>query len=279
MLRTALKPRWLALLALVVAIIATFTMLGLWQMDVARSSTAQDAAREAAARPAVPLTQVARPHSALTADAVGRTVTASGRYQPGGQLYVTPRRLGDRTGVWVVTPLRVDDTGAVIPVLRGFASAVEQAPAAPDGPVRIVGMLAPSESPPDRPVALPPGQMAKLDLSVLVNQWPGDLYNGFVFLTEQSPPAAATTQLTLVPPPVLGSGGVAWRNLAYALQWWLFAAFAVYMWWRMVRDDHASSLAEATPAAPVDGDPPGTASAPTQLTSSPSAHQEKGVRT
>jgi hypothetical protein len=29
-----------------------------------------------------------------------------------------------------------------------------------------------------------------------------------------------------------------WRNLAYAVQWWLFAAFGVFMWWRVVRDDH-----------------------------------------
>jgi ABC-type nickel/cobalt efflux system permease component RcnA len=33
-------------------------------------------------------------------------------------------------------------------------------------------------------------------------------------------------------------GGLSWRNLAYALQWWVFALFAAYMWWRMVRDDY-----------------------------------------
>ena len=26
------------------------------------------------------------------------------------------------------------------------------------------------------------------------------------------------------------------RNLAYALQWWVFAAFAVFMWWRVCAD-------------------------------------------
>ena len=26
-----------------------------------------------------------------------------------------------------------------------------------------------------------------------------------------------------------------WRNLAYALQWWLFAAAAVFFWWPVLR--------------------------------------------
>ena len=27
-----------------------------------------------------------------------------------------------------------------------------------------------------------------------------------------------------------------WRNIAYAIEWWLFAAFALFLWWRFVRD-------------------------------------------
>ena len=40
-----------------------------------------------------------------------------------------------------------------------------------------------------------------------------------------------------VPPPDLPSG-LTLRNAAYALQWWVFAAFGLWMWWKMVRDDH-----------------------------------------
>ncbi|MFL6151663.1 MAG: hypothetical protein ACJ72B_04710, partial [Ornithinibacter sp.] len=41
---------------------------------------------------------------------------------------------------------------------------------------------------------------------------------------------------TLVPTPV-GDTGVQWRNAAYAVQWWIFAAFTLWMWARMVRDE------------------------------------------
>jgi cytochrome oxidase assembly protein ShyY1 len=39
-----------------------------------------------------------------------------------------------------------------------------------------------------------------------------------------------------VPPPEV-TGGIKWRNAAYALQWWVFAAFAAFMWVKMVRED------------------------------------------
>ncbi len=71
----------------------------------------------------------------------------------------------------------------------------------------------------------------------------GDLYNAFAFaVTERSGgsagPETAADGLTRVPPPPIGETGLSWRNAAYALQWWIFAAFAAYMWFRMVRDDH-----------------------------------------
>lgn len=275
-LRTVLKPRWLALLALVVAVIWLFTLLGLWQLDVARSSAAEDAARDRTSRPVVALDEVAHPHEPLTAEAVGSTVHAAGVYDPDGEVLLTGRRLGDRTGYWVATPLVVTGTGAVIPVVRGFVSDPEAARPVPSGQVQVTGMLAPGESPPDERVPLPAGQLQKLDLSVLVNQRTEAMYTGFVFLTEQSPPPA-NGAVTMFPPPSLGTDGIAWRNLAYAVQWWLFAAFAVYMWWRMVREDHRRSHGHRDPPASPGGPPspepagpvPSTSLRPTVATSTP----------
>jgi hypothetical protein len=31
------------------------------------------------------------------------------------------------------------------------------------------------------------------------------------------------------------------RNLAYGIQWWIFAGFAVFMWWRMLRAEATRS--------------------------------------
>ena len=45
MLRTALKPRWLGLLALVVVVMVAFSMLGLWQLNVARDKGRAEAVK------------------------------------------------------------------------------------------------------------------------------------------------------------------------------------------------------------------------------------------
>jgi hypothetical protein len=75
----------------------------------------------------------------------------------------------------------------------------------------------------------------------LVNRWPGDLYNAFVFAQGERQVATRAavvpgTGLERVPPPAV-TGGIKWRNAAYALQWWVFAAFAAFMWVKMVRED------------------------------------------
>jgi cytochrome oxidase assembly protein ShyY1 len=150
------------------------------------------------------------------------------------------------SGYWVVTPLVVRSTGARIAVVRGFVTDPGQAVVPrPAAEVTVSGTLASGESPTSEHAgpALPDGQLAFLDLSLLVNRWPGDLYNAFVFATDERPDvtSVAAPAMQRVPPPALVGGGLMWRNAAYALQWWLFALFAGYMWLRMVRDDYLDS--------------------------------------
>lgn len=256
MLRTALKPHWLALLGVVLAVIVSFTLLGLWQLDVARDTSDQEQRDRLATMPPVALVEVLAPHSVMSAENVGRTVTVSGRYVGAEQVLITPRLLDGRRGSWVLTPLVVEGSGAKLAIIRGFVDDPSRAGTPPAGVVSLTGMLSPPESAPDDPVVLPAGQRQTVDLADLVNIWPGDLYNAMLFPTAQTPPAAATP--THVPPPDPNPGGIAWRNLAYAMQWWFFAAFALYMWWRMVRDDAEVDRAAARLAAagPPDPDSP-----------------------
>ena len=249
MLRTALKPRWLGLFAFVVAVMVGFGMLGLWQLNVARDEGRAAQVRAAPTLPVADVDAVLTPHSAFPHDALGRRITATGRYDGSAQVLVTPRLLGGRRGYWVVTPLVVRSTGARIAVVRGFVVDAAQA-AVPDAAteVTVSGTLSPGESaagsePSD--TALPDGQLVAVDLALLVNRWPGALYNAFVFATTEAPDvtSVATPALERVPPPVVEGGGLVWRNAAYALQWWVFAIFAAYMWWRMVRDDYETGKA------------------------------------
>jgi surfeit locus 1 family protein len=256
-LRTALKPRWLGLFALVVAVMASFGMLGLWQLNVARDKGRAQDVSAAPTRPVADIAAVLTPHGPFPQDGTGRRITATGRYDGSEQVLVTPRLLRGELGYWVVTPLVVRSTGARIAVVRGFVTDPAQA-VAPDAAteVTVSGALAPGESPPDEnlPVdlSLPYGQMATLDLSILVNRWPGTLYNAFVFATAEQPDVTSVTAPAVqrVPPPALVGGGLAWLNAGYALQWWVFALFAAYMWWRMVRDDYEDNDYDARASAP-----------------------------
>jgi surfeit locus 1 family protein len=257
-LRTAVKPRWLGLFAFVLAVMVSFGMLGLWQLNVARDKGRAEAVRAAPTQPVADVAAVLVPHGSFPQDGEGRRITATGRYDGSAQVLVAPRVLQGKSGYWVVTPLVVHSTGARIAVVRGFVTSPAQA-VAPDvaTDVTVSGTLAPGESPAADTAhaakALPDGQLAALDLSLLVNRWPGVLYNAFVFASAEEPDltSVASPAVSRVPPPAPASGALSWRNAAYALQWWVFALFAAYMWWRMVREDYETGRNETGEATNV----------------------------
>jgi hypothetical protein len=76
----------------------------------------------------------------------------------------------------------------------------------------------------------------------LLQRTRADLYSGYVLLES---PAAARSGLEAVSPSSLPkpSAFTALRNLFYAVQWWLFGCFAVYLWWRWTRDELAARIA------------------------------------
>ena len=253
MLRTATKPRNLALLAVAVLVIVAFVQLGRWQLGVAEDEALRESLEQARSQQPVAVETVLRPHSDFPGELSTRPVTATGEFGT-DQVVVANRRLDGRTGFWLVAPLRVASTGATLPVLRGFVTSPSHLPPVPSGTVTVTGGLAPPESP-YAGQAPPEGQLGSVDTSVLVGRWPGDLYNAFVFQQEESPAATAATlgPMERVPTPS-GETGFKWRNAAYAFQWWAFALFALYMWWRIVRDEKRDDDEAAAEALGASGD-------------------------
>ena len=245
-LRGLLSPRWVGLFAVMLAVVAVCTLLGLWQLGVARDEGRKQAVAAAAQLARAPLQQVTRPHSAFEAEFSNRPVSATGTYDDARTILVVDRRLGDRVGSWVVTPL-VTASGTVA-VLRGFVDGLPaSAPAAPSGVVTVAGSLGPAESP-RAGAPLPAQQRRSIDLAALVNEWPGDLYNVIVLASTEtesgSSAPVATAGLTRVPPPELDAP-LNLRNAAYAVQWWAFGLFAIWMWWKMFRAEQQSDAAPA----------------------------------
>jgi cytochrome oxidase assembly protein ShyY1 len=235
--RELLARRWLPWHAALVVALVSFILLGRWQLDSYESSGRADQAGQG--RPAVPLTDVTSPGGRLGAGDAARKVTATGRYDEANQLLVPGRRLHGEDGYLVVTPLQTA-TGVVV-VNRGWVlTAGGPRTHAPQGVVRVTGVLQPSESEGDSGaesvVGLPEGQIPYIATARLLNALPyadSEIYDGYVVLTSQRPRAAS--QPEVVPARDLDRGVAPWRNLAYALQWWFFAGAAVFFWWSVIR--------------------------------------------
>lgn len=238
--RTALSPRWSALLLLALAIAGTMSVLGVWQLDVYRSKTAEATAKQALAAP-IPLQQLFSVDEGLPAKAVGRRVTVAGTWGPAAdQVFIADRRNGSQDGFWVVSPVKLDN-GAVM-VVRGWVASVDDpAATAPSGPVQLTGSVVASEAADSSGDAARGRVLSSLRIPTLVHMVSYRLYDAFVVQTSLeagSVPAPAPTAVTPPAPPTDHAG---LRNVAYAFQWWIFAAFTLWMWGRMVLDAHRGS--------------------------------------
>jgi cytochrome oxidase assembly protein ShyY1 len=248
-LRTALRPRWLALLVVVLLAASAMAGLGRWQLDRAREhgrAPVERAERAQQRATPKPLAQVLGPRQTFPKGAVNVRVTVTGSWDGARRLLIPNRKLGGRSGFWVLVPLRLAD-GSAVPVVRGWvASTSDQAAAGPvsrEDDVQVIGFLQPSEPSvaraPGQGSGLPADQLDRIAAADLVNRWPYPLVTGFIVLQTQTPATGAAP--SPVPPPVPDSG-LDLLNVFYALQWWLFACLGLFFWWRLVRDDHLGRL-------------------------------------
>ncbi len=233
---TARTPRWIAALLLSLAIAAAFAALGQWQLD---RSIENVQVVEIDTETAVPLTQIAEPGSGVTDAQQGRTVIVSGEFVPGDFVVLTARSNGDdERGTWLVGHL-VTDEGVSLAVALGWSS--DGDPTASDlERTEWVGRYLPTEEP--QSSDFEEGQRSALAVAELVNLWaePGPVYGGYLVLTEplsglepieaNAPEREVTLNLL---------------NAFYAIEWVLFAGFAIYLWYRLVRDAVERAEAEA----------------------------------
>jgi cytochrome oxidase assembly protein ShyY1 len=240
--RRALAPRYWAGHLLAVVAVAVCVLLGRWQLGVWHDHR-DDSAAQVTREDPVPLDDVLGPDAAFPASGVGRPVVVEGRWDPEHTVYVADRARNGRTGVWVVTPV-VASTGSAIPVLRGWTTSPEAAPAAPDGRAALVGLLQPSEDTGAGESANHGDVVPELSTTALLPRASYDLYSGYAVATDRDLPSgdpAETGMSGLAPvtpahlPGADASSGL--RNLLYALQWWIFGAFAAFVWWRWLQED------------------------------------------
>lgn len=236
--RVARSPRMLGLLAVLLAAAVVCGLLGAWQLDRARTrSAAAQEQRQAqmAAAEAVPLADVLAPQTAFDGDLVGRKVSVTGTFEA-DQLLVSGRAHDDVAGALVLTPLRVAGTGAVLPVVRGWVPSGAAPDAAPAGQVSLVGYLQAGES---AGAGLAGTTTDAISPAELLHVWAGPIYTGYLVLATSDPPqpAEAAGGPAVLGPPRLADTGPNLQNVLYALEWFVFGGFAVFLWWRTVLDE------------------------------------------
>ncbi|WNI16371.1 SURF1 family protein [Actinacidiphila sp. ITFR-21] len=238
---------WLAVSVFALLAIPFCVFMGSWQLSrfevrVDQHKSAQHDQRRTAAEAPVPLNEVLPDtRTALAGDDSGRIVTATGRYDTGHQFLVPGRTLDDHNGFYVLTPLRVAGGGA-LPVVRGWlpgdASAAQRSgtvPAAPAGQVTVVGAAQYPETTDTGEVRtglLPAGQLGMISAASLVNVLPYPVYGGWITASHPASPLQAVPPAA---PPNSGLDLKAFQNLGYTGQWFVFAGFVVFMWFRLVR--------------------------------------------
>ncbi|MFG2847795.1 SURF1 family protein [Kitasatospora sp. NPDC048296] len=259
MYRFLLTPRWLSGTALAMAAVAVCVWLGTWQLGrfedrvTVHQETKQSLTASSDTKPIDDLLTQASPQ--VTTQTVGKPVTVTGSYDTEHQLLVPNRMLGDKQGYYVLTPLRTAD-GHAVAVVRGWmpgapSGAVAEAP--PTGPVTVIGRLQANEAVGSNGAVaggLPAGQLGMINRASLLNVLEYDgWYDGWV-AADQVP-----TGLTAVPTvqPQGGDGLTlrAFQNLGYTLEWFVFAGFVVFMWFRLLRREVEAEQDRALGLDPV----------------------------
>lgn len=250
------RPRWILALLLALVVAGVFAWLGRWQMQHAVTVDTDNS--ELSEVPRV-ITDVTGPGEPVTDQSAGMVLTFDGTFVDGDFLVVDQRTNHGEVGAWVTGHAVVDDGGGHLPVAIGWAPSVSEAERAiaklesggslSTTQLHVVGRYMPSDAPVVPKADEDLQQITTMVPAQLINLWApfdGAAYAGFL-VTHATPgdgsdPFWAETLSALELDPIesvapLPVETINWLNLFYAAEWVVFAGFAIFFWFRLVRDD------------------------------------------
>jgi len=228
---------------LCLAIAGGFAALGQWQLSRSFDAGAAPVEQTETERP---LSVVGEPQHPVAADTTGQLVSFEAEFVANDYVVLSDRINLSGPGFWVVGHAIVD-TGASIAIALGWAETADDAADAiaelqQDPPPRAIeGRYLPTESPQE--TDFENGQRSVLAVPELVNVWsvpPDGVYGGYVVASKapagldeiDSPRPISEVSLNLL-------------NVFYAIEWVIFAGFAIFLWYRLVRDALEEETEEA----------------------------------
>lgn len=194
MLRVALRPKFLGLLALMATATLVCGLLANWQFE--RATRALDARDETTSAAPVPIEELMDAHEPVTNAVQGRLASFTGEFVPSEQVLVPGREIDGHDAAVVVTNARITEgplRGTSIPVARGYTTAPssewDTLPEPPTGSHKIVVRLEASEEARGTVRREGDGGVATvgtLSSTLLVNVWEGPMLAGYGALTNEA---------------------------------------------------------------------------------------------
>lgn len=244
------RPQWILALVFALVVAGVFAWLGQWQMSNAIRTDADPVVDTEVVRP---LAEAASTGSGVTELGAGAIVEVRGAFVPGDSRTLSPRQNDGVSGTWVVghfvTEAPEAEAGAHLAVAIGWApdeAAAERAldeldadPAFAESRL-LEGRFMPPDGPKIPDHAADPQTLQSMMPAHLANLWTGvdaPVYAGYLVLHDgagAAPLLGALDAIDSVPP--LPPETVNWLNVFYAIEWVVFAGFAVFFWFRLTRD-------------------------------------------
>jgi surfeit locus 1 family protein len=239
--QVARRPKWIAALVLALVVAGVFAALGQWQLE---RSIAEATVVERDTENSVPLESIALPQQVVTSDASGRMVWVSCDFVPQDDVVVSPRVTSDGTGLWLIRHCKTE-SGASLAVALGWSLDPIVASEIPSPASPISGRYVPTESPQQSDFR--DGERSAVAVPELLNLWaePGPVYGGY--LVAASAPEGLLSIGTSAPPT---ERQLNWLNLFYAAEWAIFGVFALYLWYRLVKDEWERETEEVSRVDP-----------------------------
>lgn len=233
-----LRRQWIAALVGFMIVGGLFAWLGQWQL-----SRSIDFAPPVAGASELeqPIADVLGPGEYLTSRQEGQRVEIAGNFVADDFVVITSRDDAGVKGYWVAAQFRLADASdpTSVAIAMGFTTdrAVAESfvgtPVEP-GTIELTGRLFPDEG-----VGLPPHndpfEMTSMSPAGLLGVWHDTeslhVYRAFIL----SDTALPGLEVISTSPPNADTV-VSWINIFYAVEWIVFAGFALYLWYRLAKD-------------------------------------------
>lgn len=196
-----------------------FVALGFWQLD--RAAEVKELQKPYKERPVIALSKVAQPSSNLSGNSVNRIVQFSGVYVAQFQ---APNQIDKRGQVrdWLVGLMEVDGGGNIL-VVRSIENGD-----IPRGDISVTGRLFHRQY--EDVSVKREGSLSRLDPSLLLAEYSGEYYDGFVLAQSESRDGVEVNvprvELAPAAPTV---PGYYWQHIAYVVIWWLMALVVLFL--------------------------------------------------